>query len=83
MIPGGAVAPSSPVVFGLIGQGPDQNLTQPRSQLPFPRTQELGELSVCLQERLLDQVRGIELNLQRRTDQRAGQEPKIIAVQFQ
>ena len=70
-------------MLGLVRQRPHQDLTQPGDELPLARARELCKLSVRLQERFLDQVGRIELDLERRADQRTGQEPEIIAVQFQ
>ena len=71
------------MMLGLVGEGSNQDLPEPGNQLPFPRTGELRKFSMRLQERFLDQVGGIELNLQRWADEGAGQEPEVIAVQLQ
>ena len=71
------------MVLGLIGQGPNQDLPKPPDQFALSRPSELPEVAVRLQERFLDQVGRIELDLERRADKRTGQQPEIIAVQLQ
>ena len=77
------VAPPGLVMLGLVGQGPNQDLAEPGNQLPLSRTSELSKLAVSLQKRLLDQVGGIELDLERWADQGAGHDPEIVPVQLQ
>jgi hypothetical protein len=71
------------VVLGLVGQGADEDLPQPGGQLGLGRAEELAELPGGLEERLLDEVGGIEPDPQRLADQRAGDQPQVVAIELQ
>ena len=71
------------MMLGLVGQGPDQDLPQPGDQLSLAGAGELRELAVGFEKRFLDQIGGVEPDLQRLADQGAGQQPEIIAIQLQ
>ena len=63
-----------------VGQVPRQDPAQPGDQLGLGFALELVEVLVGLQERLLDQVGGICLALERGVDAGAGQESQVVAI---
>ena len=77
------VAAPGPVVLGLVGQGPDEDLPEPADQLGLAAAEELGELAMGLQVRLLDQVGGVEPDLESPADQGPGQDPEIAPIKLQ
>jgi hypothetical protein len=65
------IARLAAVVLDLVGKTPHQDPPQPGHQLGLALTGELGKLAVGLQERFLNQVRGLKLDPERGTDQRS------------
>ena len=77
------VASLAAVVLDLVGQRPGQDSPEPGDQLGLALAREASELAVGLEERLLHQVRRLELDPQCDADQRAGHQPQIVAIQLQ
>ena len=66
-----------------IGQVPGQDRAQPGGELRLRSAPKLPPVLVGLQERLLDQVRRVELGPQPRVELDPRQEQEIVAVAFQ
>jgi hypothetical protein len=58
-------------------------LPQPAHEFLLGRSPELGEMAVGLQERVLDQIIGIDLALQAAANLQPGQECQVVVVQLQ
>ena len=78
------VAPLAAVVLDLVGQRAGQDAPQPGDELDArSRPAKSGEFAVGLEERLLDQVRRLELDPQGDADQRPGDQSQIVAIKLQ
>jgi hypothetical protein len=66
-----------------VGQHVGQDGPQPGDELAFALPAKLVTLLVGLEQRLLDQVRRIELPLKTRVQLRPGQEAQVLAVLLQ
>ena len=78
------VASDSPaVVLDLIGQAGRQDLSEPCQKLAFIAPLEIREIAVRPQERLLDDVGGVDLRPQRRPEDHARRQSQTTATPLQ
>ena len=60
-----------------------QDLPKPGDEFSLAGTAEAAEVSMGLQECLLDDIRGVYLRLQTMTDLDTGKKFKVVAIEFQ